>query len=240
MKNMMLSTRMGIVAIVRRALLYVAVNFFAIWLVWFWFTGTSSLSGEIITTCALNEDIHCGTVSRYGWRGVSHVETAECLVGNTSSTATGIDTVTTFCDPDRKVSRFLVLTIITQVLSVLLWAFIWIIVDLIYLELPTVSSKRMIQGCLDIDKRYLLRSVSNSNSWSSSLASYHEKRNLRELANKLEVFRKWRQIARVVLHFHLRICQYGHLMLDLGPRNVQYHNQISSSERNIHFLEDRR
>ena len=201
MKNMMLSTRMGIVAIVRRALLYVAVNFFAIWLVWFWFTGTSSLSGENIITCALNEDIHCGTVSRYGWRGVSHVEAAECLVGNNSST--GIDTVTTFCDPDRKVSRFLVLTIITQVLSVLLWAFIWIIVDLIYLELPTVSSKRMIQGRQDIDKRYLLRSVSNSNSWSSSLASYHEQRNLRELANNLEVVRKWRQIAKVVLHYFM-------------------------------------
>lgn len=195
------------IAIVRRGLLYIAVNFFAISLVWFWFTGTLPSSGEMITSCALNENIYCGRVVRYGWRGIRLVEAAECLVVN--GLPAEIDTVTAFCDPDRKVSRFVVITIVTQALSVLLWAVIWIVIELICLQLPTgrvrlgASSKMTVQGCVDIDKSNLLR----SNSWLSSLASYHEKRGLREVANNLEVSRKWKQSANVVLHYIL--CSFG-------------------------------
>ena len=118
------------------------------------------------------------------------------------------DGIVEFCDPERRVSRFLVISMTTQMASVSFWAVLWMVMDLTCLRLPLsryckenipsvqVNSNegRESKQSLDGDR---------SRSWSSKISLYHRKRNARRHLDKAFTLRNMIKSLNVIIQYVL-------------------------------------
>lgn len=189
------------VCALQRAAAYMVANFVALSVLWLYFTGSTSVQNSISTasfSCIFKQKVYCGRSLHYDWYGIN----VECL-NNIQH-----DGIVEFCDPERRVSRFLVISMITQIVSVIFWAVVWIVMDLTCLRLPLSRCHKenisAVQKHSNEGEEPMQSLAGNrSRSWSSKISVYHRKRNARRRLDKAFTLRKIIKSVNVFIQYVL-------------------------------------